>query len=153
MKRKFVLAALFAVLVSLLLVGAAQADETVCYAVSGEINTVWVGTGFVGTTSGDLEGTFTPVGGPLITHGPVLMRPIVQTWEITGGNIEELIGETLIFDVDFRGIYAKPGLLSINNTARIIEGAQKGNLTQHGWTNYSVTPMTAYLAYYGVICP
>jgi hypothetical protein len=120
--------------------------------VSGDIDQEFA-TSFIGTITGDIEGAITAVGGfPMVWHGPVLMRPVEQTWEISGGIIEELIGETLVFDVNFTGIYAKPGLLSINNTARIVEGAQKGNLTQHGWTETSY-PYINHLDYHGVICP
>jgi len=154
MKRKLIFVIVFGLMLSLLLAGVAQAEGAGCYAVSGEIDQILYDTGFVGIISGDLEGSFFPVGGfPMVYHGVVLMRPVEQTWEVTGGIIEELIGETLIFDVSFVGIYAKPGLLSINNTARIVEGAQKGNLTQHGWTDYSTDPITGHLDYFGVICP
>jgi hypothetical protein len=153
MKRKIIFVIVFGLMLSLLLVGVAQAEGGRCYAVSGDIDQILYPSGFFGTISGDIEGTIAPVGGPFVLHGPVIMRPVEQTWVITGGIIEELIGETLIFDVSFVGIYAKPGLLSINNTARIVEGAQKGNLTQHGWTDYSTDPMTGHLDYFGVICP
>ena len=154
MKRKLIFVIVFGLMLSLLLVGVAQAESAGCYAVSGEIDQVWVGTGFSGTLSGDLEGTFAAVGGfPMVYHGVVLMRPVEQTWEVTGGIIEELIGETLVFDVDFVGTYNKPDLLSINNTLRVVEGAQKGNLTQHGWTELLPPLFTNHLDYHGVICP
>jgi hypothetical protein len=152
MKKKIIVVIVLGLLLSLLIVGAAQADEARCYAVSGEIDQEF-GTSFFGTISGDIEGTIVAVPGfPMIFHGPVLMRPVEQIWEITGGIIEPLIGETLVFEVDFTGIYAKPGLLSINNTVRVAEGAQKGNLTQHGWTEL-LFPFINHLDYHGVICP
>ena len=153
MKRKIIIVIVFGLMLSLLLVGVAQAKGGRCYAVSGDIDQMWVDTGFYGTITGDLEGSIVPVGGfPMVYHGVVLMRPVEQTWEITGGIIESLIGETLVFDVDFVGTYNKPGLLSINNTVRIVDGAQKGNLTQHGWTELEF-PWLNHLDYFGVICP
>jgi hypothetical protein len=154
MKRKLFFVIVFGLMLSLLLVGVAQAEGAGCYAVSGEIDQLLGPTGTIyATISGDLEGTFAAFGGPQVFHGAVMTRPVEQTWEISGGIIESLIGETLVFDVDFIGIFAKPGLLSINNTARIVEGAQKGNLTQHGWTELVGPPWLNHLDYYGVICP
>lgn len=152
MKKKYIVLTIFALLLSLLVVGVAQADDAECYAVSGEIDQV-IASGSPGTISGDIEGMITVVAGfPVVSHGAVLMRPVEQTWEISGGIVGDLIGKTLVFEVDFVGINAKPGLLSINNTARVVEGAQKGNLTQHGWTEMSL-PFINHLDYYGVICP
>jgi hypothetical protein len=78
---------------------------------------------------------------------------VEQTWEVTGGVVEALIGNTLVFDVDFTGIMAKWPLISINNTARVIAGAQKGNLTQHGTSDMSSGTAIVHLEYSGAICP
>ena len=127
-----------------------------CYTVSGEIYQTSIAPApLAGTISGDVEGTVVTLGGPNVFHGAVMFGPIVQTWEVTGGIVEPLIGTTVVFEVDFMGILAQFPILSINNTARVVEGAEKGSLTLHGWTDLTNAPASFvnYLEYHGVICP
>jgi len=127
----------------------AVAGNSGCYTVSGAIDQ----TGGSGTISGDIEGSIAVVAGPADIAGVVVHRPVEQTWQITGGTVEALIGNTLVFDVDFRGIMEKWPLIRINNTALVIAGAEKGNLTQHGISDMSSGTAIVHLEYHGVICP
>ena len=124
-----------------------------CYAVSGEIDQAGGGLVLSGTSSGDLEGTVVTVGGPIVVQGEVVFRPVEQTWAITGGIVEPLIGQTLLLENDFVGITAQFPLVRVNTTARVVEGAERGNLTYHGTTDLSASPaITSHLEYHGVIC-
>ena len=129
------------------------ADGAQCYAVSGGIDQVGTGNLLSGTISGDVEGTVVTVGGPVVARGVVLSRPGEQTWEITGGTVDDLVGSTLRLHVEVLLVTAKAPLLSVNTTARVIEGAQEANLTYHGTTDVSTVPATSHLDYHGVICP
>ncbi|NGP75040.1 hypothetical protein G3570_00230 [Balneolaceae bacterium YR4-1] len=128
-----------------------NANNLTCQTVSGSIDQT--GTPLSGTISGDVEGTVvTLVTGPPSAHGTVLFLPGEQTWEVTGGNVESIIGETIQLEVDV--VAVKPPLLRINTTARIVDGARKGNLTYHGITDLSDPGLaTSHLEYHGVICP
>lgn len=120
-----------------------------CFAVQGEIDQDLSSP--PGTISGDIEGSIYVEAGAIEWRGPVMFRPLTQHWEITGGIIPELHGETLVLEGDFLGTLANPPLLSINNTLRVAEGAQMANITEHGWTN--VVTLLNHLEYHGVICP
>ncbi|MFC1639258.1 hypothetical protein ACFL3B_00680 [Gemmatimonadota bacterium] len=131
----------------------AVAGNSGCFAVSGAIDQEGIGA-ISGVISGDVEGTIATVSGPAVINGVVVHRPVEQTWEVSGGTVEALIGETLTFEVDFTGIIQKWPMIRIKNTARVVEGAQKGNLTQHGMTDATAAPwMSVHLQYRGVICP
>lgn len=131
-----------------------SAPDSQCHAVSGEIDQAGGGSGLSGTSSGDLEGTVVTVGGLVVVHGMVVFRPVEQAWTITGGTIDALIGQTLLLQNDFIGITAQFPLVWVNTTTRVVEGAQRGNLTYHGTTDLSALPaITSHLAYHGVICP
>lgn len=129
------------------------AGSSPCYTVSGALDQSGVGAELSGTISGDIEGTVATVGGPVVLNGVVLSRPGEQTWEITGGEVNPLIGNTLRFDVEVLAIGAQPPVYRINTTARVVEGAQSGELTYHGITDVSTVPFTSHLVYHGVICP
>lgn len=124
-----------------------------CYAVSGALDQVVTNPAgeLAGTISGDVEGTVVTVGGPVRGRGVVATRPGEQTWEITGGIVEPLIGATLRLHVDVLFTTAKAPLLSVNTTARVIEGAREANLTYHGTTDASTG--VSHLDYHGAICP
>lgn len=125
-----------------------------CYAVSGEMNTIGNPNLFVGTLSGDLQGNVITEPGPVVLHGIVYFRPMEMTMEITGGIVEPLVGHTLKLESDFLGIVPWWPLMIASNTSRITEGAQKANLTFHGWTDMSNFPtMTHHSDFHGVICP
>ena len=130
------------------------AGSSGCYAVSGTIDQVGTGPNQLsGTISGDVEGSVVTLGGPIVARGAVLSRPGEQTWEITGGVVDPLIGRTLRFHVEVVLVAAQPPLLRVNTTARVVEGARDGNLTYHGTTDVSTVPATSHLEYHGVICP
>lgn len=128
-----------------------NANNLKCQTVSGTIDQS--GTPLSGTISGDIEGTVvTLVTGAPSAQGAVLFLPGEQTWNVTGGNVTSIIGETIKLEVDVVG--AQVPEIRINTTARIIEGAQKGNLTYHGITDVSNPELTtSHLEYHGVICP
>ena len=131
----------------------ASSTDSACYTVTGEIHQTPNEDGYLaGTISGDLVGTILTVAGPMEIHGIVIFRDIEQTWVISGGVVEGLIGRTLLFENKFRGIINDYPILKVNTTGRLVDGAQRGNITLHGWTNVS-PPMTNFLEYHGVICP
>lgn len=134
--------------------GAAQFSQVNrCYAVQGSIHQTLNEDGILaGSISGDLVGNIITLGGPTEFHGVVMMGDIVQYWEITGGEIEGLIGSTLVFENRFRGILNDYPMVIVNTTAKLVEGAESGNITLHGWT--SLAPVIEnYLEYHGEICP
>lgn len=131
----------------------AVAGASGCYTVSGTLDQTGSPDGLVGTIAGDVEGYVVTVGGPADTPGVTLSRPGEQTWEITGGIVEPLIETTLQLHVEVLAVFAQPPVFRINTEARVVEGAQRGNLTYHGTTDVSTVPITSHLDYHGVICP
>jgi hypothetical protein len=124
-----------------------------CFAVTGSINQFPDAEGnLAGPISGDLLGNVLTTAGPTEIHGIVVFRDVVQYWEITGGNVEALIGRRLVFENNFRGIINNYPILKVNTTGILVEGAEKGSITLHGWTRL-VEPIENYLEYHGVICP
>jgi hypothetical protein len=124
-----------------------------CFAVSGEIHQYQNNEGnLAGTISGDLVGNILSLAGPMEIHGIVIFRDVTQYWEITGGDIEALIGRTLVFENNFRGIINDYPMLKVNTTGILVKGADQGSITLHGWTR-ATEPMENYLEYHGVICP
>ena len=92
-----------------------------CYTVSGALD----GTGSAvsplsGAITGDIEGTFANAGA---THtdfrGIVQFSPLTQTWEITGGIVEPLNGETVVFENEFVGVFAQWPLIFVNTRMRV----------------------------------
>jgi hypothetical protein len=139
----------------------AIAGSSGCYTVSGALDQ---GVDFAdpdpvfsGTISGDIEGTVVSViTGPPFSRGVVGSNPVEQTWEVTGGIVEPLIGEQLLLENEVLGVFAEPEPLvaRIRTIARIVEGARRGNLTFHGTTDFTGFPVvTSHLEYRGVICP
>jgi len=130
------------------------AGNSGCYTVSGVIDQFGTPTGdFAGTISGDVVGLNQVVAGPVVVKGAVVFRTVEQTWDITDGIIEPLIGQTLRFEGGFVGTLAHLPLIGVSTTLRVVEGAQKGNLTIHGTTDVSTAPPSSHLWYNGVICP
>jgi hypothetical protein len=128
------------------------AGKSGCYTVSGALDqTVQPDGSLSGPISGDIEGTVVTVGGPVDIHGVVVFRPVWQTWEVTGGIVVPLIGTSVHFENDFTGIFAQPPIVLVNTKMRVADGARKGNLTLHGWTDHSTS--SSHLEYHGVICP
>lgn len=124
-----------------------------CHTVSGALDQVGGPDGLAGTISGDIEGSVATVGGPADAQGVVLSQPGEQTWEITGGIVEPLIGTTVQLHVEVLAVFAQPPVFRINTKARVVDGAQRGTLTYHGTTDVSTVPITSHLDYHGVICP
>ena len=90
----------------------------------------------------------------MVIHGKALFRPNgTYTWIVTGGRVDSLIGRTVIFDFDLVATFGQFPLLRANIKARVVEGAERGNLTFHGWTDMSSIPFTLHQEYHGVICP
>jgi len=131
------------------------AGSSGCYTVSGALDQAGGLAALSGAISGDVEGTVVTVPGPLLVRGAVVFRPAEQTWEITGGIVEPLIGQTLHLEFDFVGIGAELPLVRVTDVkVRVVEGARMGNLTYHGITDLSDFPdITSHLEYHGVICP
>ena len=131
------------------------AGSSGCYTVFGALDlAASPGENLSGTISGDVEGTVVNVAGPAVVQGAVVFRPVEQTWDITGGIVEPLIGQTPHLQNEFVGVIAQLPLVRVNTRARVVEGARMGNLTLHGTTDLSdPTTVTSHLEYHGVICP
>jgi hypothetical protein len=129
------------------------AGEAGCYAVSGAIDQEAVGPDLAGFISGDVEGTNLTVAGPPVLHGEVVSRTVTQTWWVTGGIVDDLVGATLTLEGVFVGTLKKLPQIGVNTRLRVTAGARKGNLTLHGTTDVSTSPISSHLEYRGVICP
>lgn len=134
----------------------ATAGSSGCYTVSGEIAQTGVSPSFSGTISGDIEGDVAtqldPAGAG--SAGQVRFSRGLQTWEVTGGNVPELVGRTVRLTVETEIVFAQPPVGRNNTRARVIEGAGSGNLTYHGALNASPPPPFAVrVEYHGIICP
>lgn len=128
-------------------------ETNACYTVTGVVDqTAQPDGSFVGPASGDLEGTVSTAAGPIEIHGIVIFRDAVQTWKITGGSVAELIGKTLVFETKFRGIITDYPMMKINSTGTLIEGAEMGSITFHGWALIGA-PLVNHWEYHAVVCP
>ena len=124
-----------------------------CFAGSGSISQFFNADGsMAGTISGDLEGNILTLVGPVEIHGIVIFRDVTQYWEITGGSVEELVGRTLVFENKFRGIINDYPVIKVNTSGILVEGAEKGSVTLHGWTRVT-PPAENYMEYHVVVCP
>ena len=86
--------------------------------------------------------------------GKVTFTSGVQTWQVTGGTVTELIGRQVRLTLDSEVVLAQPPVARNNTTARILDGAESGNLTYHGTVDTSPPPPFALTVQYrGVICP
>lgn len=136
--------------------GFAVAGSSGCYTVSGEIAESGLAPSFSGTISGDIEGDVSTQVDPASAHsaGRVIFASAEQTWQVSGGNVPELIGRTLRLALETQVVFAQPPVGRVNTRATVIEGAQAGNLTYHGTLDASPPPPTAVnLEYHGVVCP
>lgn len=134
----------------------ATAGSSGCYTVSGEIAQSGLFPSFSGTISGDIEGSVSTQLDPATVRaaGSVRFNGGEQTWQVTGGNLPELIGRTVRLTLETRIVFAQPPLGRNNTTATVIDGAEAGNLTYHGTFNSSPPPPFAvHVEYRGVICP
>jgi hypothetical protein len=111
---------------------------------------------FSGVLSGDLQGTIDVVLDDEETSiGDVIRGSGEETWVISGGTIPALVGRTLTSVFTFVQRYP-PGQESIsfiNGLYRVVDGAERGNLTFHAIFNASVLPFTVDSKYRGVVCP
>ncbi|MEN8173173.1 MAG: hypothetical protein ABFS03_09875 [Chloroflexota bacterium] len=126
-----------------------------CYAVSGEIDFVKVGPVISGTFSGDLEGTMVVQTTFVGKHGVARFRDLTQTWVVADSIVEPLIGRTLRFEGFLKGQINHWPILKTTHKLTLVEGAELGNLTAHGWTDVTDYPygFVHHSEYHGVICP
>jgi hypothetical protein len=127
-----------------------------CHTVSGEIAQSGLAPSFAGTISGDIEGSVSTQLDPTDARvaGRVSFPTAEQTWEVTGGTVPDLIGRTVHLALETEIVFAQPPIARNNTTARVIDGAEAGNLTYHGTLNASPPPPFAVdVEYSGVICP
>lgn len=127
-----------------------------CYTVSGDIAQSGRFPSFSGTISGDIEGSVATQLDPASARaaGTVRFNSGEQTWHVTGGNVPDLIGRTVRLALESEIVFAQPPLGRNNTRARVIDGAEAGNLTYHGTLNASPPPPFAVrVEYHGVICP
>ena len=134
----------------------AAAGNSGCYTVSGEIAQMGSFPFFSGTISGDIEGVVSTQLDPASVRatGVVRSNSGEQTWQVTGGTVPELIGRTVRLALETEVVFAQPPVGRNNTTARVIDGAQRGNLTYHGTLNTTPPPpFASRVEYHGVICP
>jgi hypothetical protein len=110
-------------------------------------------TEFTGTVTGDITGTVHLVFDEF--HGFTGVTNVVAgnaTWQITGGTIPELIGETFETRLTNRNILL-PGTSLVKNlgSLRALSGVAKANVTYVGETPLST--LQTRLDFTGVICP
>ena len=130
------------------------AGKSGCYAVKGAISETGVFPSFAGTVTGDLIGTSeTTLSFDLRFTGAVIHNPGERMLTITGGTVPELMGETLHETFDGLSAFRAGPLIRINERTRIDQGAERGNLTAHGYLDQRPFPWEVELTYHGVICP
>jgi hypothetical protein len=135
-------------------VASGESGNSGCYTVLGTMDQTMSPSGeFSGTISGDVEGTVVTATIAADSHGATVHQFVGQTWEVTGGIINPLIGQTVLLENNLIVILAKLPIIRLSHTARIVAGAQKGNLTYHGFTDVTSWPPQSHLEYRGVICP
>ena len=129
------------------------AGNSGCHTVTGRLIQSGAFPNFQGTISGDIEGTVVTVLDPtsVSAQGVALLVRGDQTWEVTGGTVGGLTTVHLELSSTQRG--AQPPLLGLKTTARVIHGAESGNLTYHGVVDVSGFPTLSDVEYHGVICP
>ena len=129
------------------------AGNSGCHAVSGKIVQSGAFPNFQGTISGDIEGTVVTTIDPASASFPgiALLVRGDQTWEVTGGTVGGLT--TVHLELNSTQRAAQPPLLGLKTTARVIDGAESGNLTYHGFVDVSGFPILVDVDYHGVICP
>ncbi len=108
---------------------------------------------FAGVQMGDLEGTHTVTFFELKPQTGATQNLIGEaTFNITGGIIDELVGESFTVSVKSRNVFNDDDLFAnlSNLKARAISGVQKANLTGRGET---ALDFTVTISWNGVICP
>lgn len=133
-----------------------RAGNSGCYTVSGEIAQTGVFPSFTGSITGDIEGTVLTQFDPTSRRvaGRVTFTSGLQTWDVTGGSVPELVGQKVVLTLESEVVLARPPVGRNSTTARIVSGAEAGNLTYHGTVITSPPPPFATnVTYRGVICP
>jgi hypothetical protein len=112
---------------------------------------------FTGTATGDVvANTSTLLDVATFTgHGVAYGQEALDWWTVTGGIIEELIGES--FSISHRSLAiwspdTDPWVARLNGTGRAGDGVSKANLTYHGTLAAGPT-FVSDIVWQGVICP
>lgn len=134
------------------------AGESGCYTVKFTDDMVWTPSvgGYLGQLAGDLEGTMTEWDqGQMavkIVGGTIKVDEITSTFNITGGIIPELEGQSFAVAWDFQNLFKADPENYINlGKVRAIDGVAKANLTFRGYT--PMDGLWSYIDFQGVICP
>jgi len=133
-----------------------MAGNSGCYTVQGTIDETGVPPTFVGTISGDLQGTTVTTALSSSSTGPVNHNALSFAYSITGGIVPELIDKDL--QLSTSGLIAaytqeSPDVARING-ALSVESPGSGHLTLHGSTDLTgFPPAVLSLEYHGVVCP
>jgi hypothetical protein len=134
----------------------AEAGNSGCHTVSGEIAQTGLAPSFSGTITGDIEGDVSTQLDLASSDaaGQVRFSTAEQTWEVTGGTVPELIGRTVRLTLETEIVFALPPVGRNNTRATVVDGAEMGILTYHGTLNASPPPpFSTHVEYRGVICP
>lgn len=132
------------------------AGNSGCYTVRGTIEESGTPPTFLGTINGDLVGTTVSQALAVSPTGPVHHNELSFTYSITGGIVQELIGEDLLLSTS--GLIAaytrdNPNVARINGSL-IVESPGSGRLTIQGSADTTgAPPVVLSLDYHGVVCP
>lgn len=138
-----------------------QAGNSGCYTVNFTVNYTEVMDPsrpftFEGVVSGDLEGSAELIFDTAVRSTRSTFTALgVVTYEITGGLITELVGQSFQTRLRTLNVFPDDGdpLVARNNVVeRALSGVSKANLTIHGLTDIP-SPQTPDWIYHGVICP
>ncbi len=135
----------------------AAAGNSGCYTVKGVMNQTGVPPTFTGTTSGDLQGTAATNASldPPKYAGEVILSSGPSAYEISGGSVGPLIGQTLLTFTESRVVFSQdnPAVGRINGT-ETVQSPGTGHLTVHGTLDFTNYPNTVVsVRYNGVVCP
>jgi hypothetical protein len=137
----------------------AVAGNSGCYTVTiNQQQSVTSPSSSVGFATGDVEATTSTVldEGTFTAHGVAYGQEGLDTWNVTGGIIEEFIGEEIT--ISHRSLLLwppdnEPFVARLNGTARAADGLSKANATFHGTFDARVWPFQIHTVWNGVICP
>jgi len=134
----------------------AVAGSSGCYTVKFTTHSVGAFPFFPGTQDGDLQGTHL-----VAFAGATTPAPTGSTWnfigtatfDVTGGIIPELVGNSFTVSIESRNVFNDPDVFAniSNLRARAISGVEKANLTGRGETASDMSTVDA--SFNGVICP
>ncbi len=136
------------------------AGNSGCYTVVIDFAASGAFPSFSGATTGDVEGTFDVLFdvGSTVFHGVVIGNEGVVTWNVTGGIIPELVGQTFRTTTSALTLTQPdndPLIWEITGKDRALDGVAKANLTYNGTFDIRdlTPPFEVDLDYRGVICP